>query len=153
MSDNEDEYDDDGNVITKPAGDGPKALRDQLKKIQKERDELLAENTEFKKSQRTTVIEQALAKHNAPVRLKRLVASEVDDPSEDTVLKWLEENGEDFGWSPEEADNDEELDTRNNAARVSRAVTSAPSKLDKLITPEYIKTAPYEELVRRGIIS
>lgn len=150
MSEQEDEFDADGNVIVKPDADGPKALRAALKKAQQERDDLLTEVNTFRQTQKTTTIADALELHGAPKKLARFVAVDVTDPSPDAVHEWLKTNGEDFGWTEEAVDPDEQ-ETRDNAARISRAANTVPPRKDFVLTPEYIKTASVEDLKARGI--
>lgn len=151
MSDTDDVYDNDGNLVT-PKGDGPKGLRDALAAAQAERDLLRKENETFKAERKTMTIEQALTKHGAPPRLKRLVASELDEPSDDAVLEWLKTNGADFGWQEPVEETDDEKAARESAGRVSRAANNAPSNVDQSVTAEYLRTAPREELIRRGFL-
>lgn len=150
MSNTEDEFDDDGNLIPKTDPNGPKALRDALKAAQKERDELRLENETFKKTQRQSTIKEVLAKAGASEKLHKLVAVEVDEPSEDAVLKWLEENGADYGW---EADSDPaNADTANAASRISAAMTNAAPPKDRVMTVDWIKNASVDELKQAGIL-
>lgn len=129
---------------------GPKALRDALAAANAKVVELEAENTTFKKQARRQTVAQALEKHGAKPSLAKYF--DKDEASDDVVLAWLTENGEDFGWSPDGAD-DDDAETMEEAGRIGRASTSGvPSRSAPRVDREFIRTAPREELIKMGIL-
>jgi hypothetical protein len=125
MSDEFDEVDD--NTADDDAQNGPKALRDQVKKLQKKLDAIEAESKKDKQRLRSIDLQELLDAAKAPKRLAKYAARDIEDVNEDNVLAWLKENGEDFGWSPDEGD-DEVDEAEVDRERVSRATARAPQR-------------------------
>lgn len=149
MSEFEDDPTDTGDGATgsKPAGKG---LRDAVEAAQRRVAELETENATLKQAQRKTSVTSALEKHGARPSIARFYDGE--GTSDDDVLKWLQDNGEDFGWQPGDPDEGEDQDV-TDARRISRATTSAPQRTAGVqITPEFIRTAPREELIKLGVL-
>lgn len=119
-------FEDDDNADDK--ANAPKALRDQNKKLNKELEDLRKQNAEVQEKLRARDLAEALETHGAPKRLAKYAARDIEDVSEDAVLEWLKENGEDFGWEPAEEEDAEVEETKAQARRISRASSDAPSQ-------------------------
>lgn len=151
MSDQTDDFDDDADG-DKPDESGPKALRAQLKKLQAEKSALESENGKLKSDQRKHSVSQALEKHGARPSLAKFY--DKTESSDDDVLAWLKENGEDFGWSESGDESDEDDDTAKEAGRISEASSRAPQRPNApRVDPEFIRTAPREKLIEMGILA
>lgn len=75
----------------------PKALRDQVKKLQKTNTELTQQITEFKTEKVATALADVLAGFTKPERVKSaLLADGIDPLDSEAVGAWIEENGNDF---------------------------------------------------------
>lgn len=91
------DYDDD-----EQQGDSPKALRDLVKKLQKDLEKVTGERDTFaskaKEADRTAVY----TKLNIPPKIQRWMKDV--EPTEDAVKQWVAENGEDFSFKLGEPD-------------------------------------------------
>lgn len=150
MSDIIDDLDDENDAGGAETDTGPKALRAELKKLKARQTALETENAGLKKDQRSRAVGELLEKHGASPRLAKYY--DRTEASDDDVQAWLKENGEDFGWNPDGSDETDQ-DTVDEAARIGRATISAPPKaVSRQITAEFLKTAPYEDLQKLGLV-
>lgn len=135
-------------------GSAPKALRDQVKKLNKELAELREQNQKDREQLRARDLADALEKHGAPKRLGKYAARDITDVSDDAVLEWLKENGEDFGWTPDEGTGEDD-ETERQAERVSRATNDAPTQRptsDQELL-HLLRTADPKTLIEKGYIA
>lgn len=114
-----DTHEDDGD-----SQNGPKPLRDKLKKIERELDDLRKENADLKVFKRSSDLEKLLDAAGAPRKLAKYAARDIEDVSADTVQEWLKENGEDFGWAAQSTGELDDVATQQQ--RISRATDQAP---------------------------
>lgn len=92
-NDNWDDLDDD-------AGDGSelvKKLRNQLKQANKRNSELETAQADLSKRVRVRDVKEVLEAKGVNPKIARFVLADVEDPTEESVSTWLEENGEMFG--------------------------------------------------------
>lgn len=83
----------------------PKALREYAEKLKKELEEsrkaaaeLQKEYAKLEKSQKVANLEGILRDKQVPANIAKWIKRDDVDASEEAVSKWLEENGEDFGY-------------------------------------------------------
>lgn len=93
-----DAYDDDA------TDEGPKALRDLVKKLQKDLEKVSTERDQFASKAKEADLSKVFTKLNVPPRIQRWMKDV--DSTEEAVTKWLAENGEDFGYTPGQAQTD-----------------------------------------------
>ena len=80
---------------------GMKALRDALKKAKKEASDNAAALATERAKTRTTDLAKFLEKFEAPAKVAKFAARDIEgDITEDTVKAWLEAEGDAFGWEP-----------------------------------------------------
>lgn len=92
------DYDDDTNE------DGPKALRDLVKKLQRDLEKVTEERNTFASKAKEADLSKVFTKLSVPPRIQRWMKDV--EPTEEAVGKWLAENGEDFGYTPGQAQTD-----------------------------------------------
>lgn len=102
-------------------GNVPKVLRRQIAKQKKELEETRAQLATLSSRIRKADVADALKVHGAPEKLSKYFTG--DDTSPESVLAWLTENGEDFGWEPPTSEDEDEDQT--NARLVSNASANA----------------------------
>lgn len=140
---------------TKPEGDGPKALRALVKKLEKQLEAEKQSNAKNGARLREIDLAEALDKHGASRRLAKYAARDIeDDINEDNVLTWLKENGEDFGWSADDADSTEDdvevVDRRRISAATTRAPQGRPDSSAELL--HALRTMDAKTLIEKGFI-
>lgn len=141
-----DEYDDDLDTDTDNA---PKALRQQVKKLNAELAESRKLIEEFQTRQRQSVIADVLREKNANPKLAKFITRDLEgDVTEESVAKWLEDEGELFGYTPPSP---EDEGVAAQQAAISRASTAAPAAQTG-ITHDFLKNATIAELQQAGII-
>ena len=107
MSNNywEDE-DDDQDTQDQFPGDGSDLLK-KLRKAKRADEKRIKELTEqletFTKAQREQVIKETLKKKGVSEKAARLVMKDLDEVNEESVTRWLDDNGDLFGLKKEEA--------------------------------------------------
>lgn len=79
------------------SGEGPKALRDALKKEQKVRQQLEEKLSELTKAQRERTVKEVLSSSGVNPAIAKFVPQDID--SEDAVNKWLVDNASLFNIS------------------------------------------------------
>lgn len=133
-------------------GNAPKVLRKQNSDLTRQLAEEREARGKLEKDLRKFTLADFLTQHGAESKLAKYVPAEVSDS--DGVLAWLKEDGDVFGWQPTDDGEDEDGDdTREQAARISRATRTAPDARTPTVTPEWIKTASRDELVKAGVIA
>jgi len=120
MSNNEwDNYDDD----LGEQGEGPKALRDALKKEQKERKQLEEQLASLQKSSRERTVKEVLNSNGINPAIAKFIPSDVDDES--SVNEWLVENAAIFNINLGASNEAVPAQTGSNPFDLSGTVTPA----------------------------
>lgn len=112
-----------------------KDLRKQLKAIGKERDELKGELGEFRTKDRQSKIADLLSAHEANPKIARFLPGDIELTKE-AVGKWLEDEGDVFGYQKPDAGEENTPDPRAEAyGRIDRAGHEAipPTKSGDLL--------------------
>lgn len=109
MSDNwflNDEYDGEADA---PRGlrDAYRALKSEFKKMETSLSKAQADLADAQKATKQATFEQLLADKNVPAKVARWMKRDEVDPTSEAIDKWLAENGEDFGWKPQQTQNGE----------------------------------------------
>lgn len=132
---------------------GIKSLRAQLRKLEADSRVKDAELAKFRSQTRTSTIADVLREAKAPAKLAKFVERDIEgDVTPDAVKSWLTDNGDIFGWSPDESSTVDE-DTRTAASRISQATANAPESQAGALTVSALKTASNEQLKAWGIVT
>ncbi len=99
-----------------------KQLRAALKKVNTENKTLKTQVAEVSKQTRAQSLKTALEKHEAKPALAKYFPTD-GEVSEDAVLAWLKEDGELFGWTPQE----KPADTSADASAIRDISSLSPS--------------------------
>lgn len=135
----------------------PKALRDQVKKLQKALTESTQTITEFRTRETDTALTGVLAGFKSPGKVKRdLLADGVDPLDSEAVTKWVGENGSDYAQAPAPAAEPSEEPAPNDPFAVVEQQSSPAdkSKYDVAfagITPDMDGAAVAEHFRKHGI--
>ena len=133
-----DEDEDDQDTDTEVQMDGSDLLK-KLRKAKRNDEKRIKELTEqlegFTKSQRERVVREVLEQKGVNPKAQRLILKDLDDISEESVNTWLEDNGDLFGLTQPEVNEEKEL---NRAAlRQQDMVTQlgmTPDRADDLLS-------------------
>ena len=99
------EYEDDEDDFTTPVNEGNdlvKQLRKAAKQKDKELAELRAQFGEISKANRERAIKDALESRGVNGKIAKFIPSDID-PTEESLSKWLDDNGDLFGYSATES--------------------------------------------------
>lgn len=142
-------------------GGGIANLRKQLAKLTKENAAAKADLAKYQKAEQAKSIGDLLTKHGASPKLAKYVSVE-GEPTEQSVKAWLEAEGDAFGWSADSATasaadesddvSDEQLETAENARRISRATADAPVASTGLSVNK-LKNSSFDQLIAAGLIN
>jgi hypothetical protein len=141
MSGYDGEYDDDDQL------DGPKALREALKAEKAARKEAEKALNELRTRDRQRTVSDVLKSKGASPALSRFVLADVEDVDEKAVDKWLEENGELFGYEPsnpgEVADGvtEEEAEELKKVSNLERSGSVSTKEDDLMVKIQNAKDA------------
>jgi hypothetical protein len=136
------------------SGNGMKALRQQNKKLAADLKKATDQIDEFAKERRTGDLSRFLEDHGADKRLAKHASRELEgDVTSESVLKWLEAEGDLFGWEAPQDDDPAVEQTKTNARRISAATTSAPDAPSGALTADMIRGMDIQTLIERGIIA
>jgi hypothetical protein len=132
-----DEDEDDQDTDNETQMDGSDLLK-KLRKAKRNDEKRIKELTEqlegFSKSQRERVVKEVLEQKGVNPKAQRLILKDLDDITEESVNNWLEDNGDLFGLTQPEVNQEKEL---NRAAlRQQDAVTQlgmTPDRADDLL--------------------
>jgi hypothetical protein len=132
-----DEDEDDQDTDTEVQMDGSDLLK-KLRKAKRNDEKRIKELTEqlegLTKSQRERVVREVLEQKGVNPKAQRLILKDLDDITEESVNNWLEDNGDLFGLTQPEVNQEKEL---NRAAlRQQDAVTQlgmTPDRADDLL--------------------
>lgn len=100
MADNQysDVFDnDDSNEQQTQEADGPKALREALKKANREREELAEKVAKFEAAQREQALTNKIREAGLPEGAAKFAAKDLSEVTDDAVAAWVEENRSLFG--------------------------------------------------------
>jgi hypothetical protein len=111
------EYEDDEDDITTSdnGNDLVKQLRKANKQKEKELAELKAQLGEVSKAQRERNIKDVLESRGVNSKIAKFIPSDID-PTEESLSKWLDDNGDVFGFSATEPTNQPAVDPAQAAA-------------------------------------
>ena len=111
------EYEDDEDDITTSdnGNDLVKQLRKANKQKEKELAELKAQFGEISKAQRERNIKDVLESRGVNSKIAKFIPSDID-PTEESLSKWLDDNGDVFGFSATEPTNQPAVDPAQAAA-------------------------------------
>jgi hypothetical protein len=148
-----DEFDENGDPIEAPSGESAaKTLRAQNKKLAADLAAAQEAIAAFSAKERKSTIASVLEAKGANPKLAKYVDVEGDVTAE-SVAKWLEDEGEIFGYKAPDPDADGEFDERIvQQQRVSAASAGAlppPSGM----TPERLRQMSTEQLVAAGYLN
>jgi hypothetical protein len=96
------EYEDDEDDFTMESNDLVKQLRKANKQKEKELAELKAQFEGISKAQRERAIKDALESRGVNSKIAKFIPSDID-PTEESLSKWLDENGDVFGFQATES--------------------------------------------------
>ena len=106
MSNNYWDDEDDDLDTNEFAGDGSDLLK-KLRKAKRADEKRIKELTEqletFTKAQREQVVKQTLTKKGVSEKAARLIMKDLDEVNEESVSRWLDDNGDLFGLKKEES--------------------------------------------------
>ena len=109
------EYEDDEDDFTTESNDLVKQLRKANKQKEKELADLKAQLGEVSKAQRERNIKDVLESRGVNSKIAKFIPSDID-PTEESLSKWLDDNGDVFGFSATEPTNQPAVDPAQAAA-------------------------------------
>jgi len=126
-----DEEDEDDTTITgqESENDLQKKLRKKIRADEKRIKELEEQLTGFTKVEKERSVKEVLEKQGVNPKAARLILKDLDEVNEETVQNWLEENGDLFGYSPEEGT--PEVDSNRAELRKQNSVTQGAITPDR----------------------
>lgn len=122
--------------------DGPKALRDLVKKLQKDLDKVSSERDEFAAKAKAAELTDIFTKKSVPPSIQRWIKKDGVEPTAEAVDQWLAENGEDFGWKPGS--------TAEKPEGQESAPEEAPAAAQSVLTPEDVAAQQRIQQVASG---
>jgi hypothetical protein len=132
---NYDYEDDDDTESTYDSNDLVKQLRKANKQKEKELSELQAKMGELSKAQRERAIKDTLEARGVNSKIAKFIPSDID-PTEESLSKWLDDNGDVFGFQTTES-NQQVVDPAQAAAynRMNNATGQAqtPDSSDDIL--------------------
>ena len=143
------EYEDEDDDFTTPSNDSNDLVK-QLRKATKQKDKELAElRSQFEnlnKAQRERAVKDALESRGVNSKIAKFIPADID-PTEESLSKWLDENGDVFGFqaTPTNQVNTEPADIAAYQ-RMNRATDQAntPDSSDDLMQKILSATTPDE---------
>jgi hypothetical protein len=112
------EYEDEDDDFTTPSNDSNDLVK-QLRKATKQKDKELAElRSQFEnlnKAQRERAIKDTLEARGVNSKIAKFIPSDID-PTEESLSKWLDENGDVFGFQATQTNNQPNVDPADIAA-------------------------------------
>jgi hypothetical protein len=137
------EYEDDDDDVTTNSNDGNDLVK-QLRKANKQKDkelaELKAQFGDISKAQRERSIKDVLESRGVNSKIAKFIPSDLD-PTEESLSKWLDDNGDVFGFQTTES-NQNTVDPKqaadynrmNNATSQAQTPDSSDDILRKLMS-------------------
>jgi hypothetical protein len=134
------EYEDEDDDITTPSNDSNDLVK-QLRKATKQKDKELAElRSQFEnlnKAQRERAIKDTLEARGVNSKIAKFIPSDID-PTEESLSKWLDDNGDIFGYQA----------TESNQASVDPAQAAAYKKMNQA-TEQGLTPDASDDIMRR----
>ena len=134
------EYEDEDDDITTPSNDSNDLVK-QLRKATKQKDKELAElRSQFEnlnKAQRERAIKDTLEARGVNSKIAKFIPSDID-PTEESLSKWLDDNGDLFGYQAAES----------NQASVDPAQAAAYKKMNQA-TEQGLTPDASDDIMRR----
>ncbi len=112
------EYEDEDDDFTTPSNDSNdlvKQLRKATKQKDKELQELRSQFESLNKAQRERAIKDTLEARGVNSKIAKFIPSDID-PTEESLSKWLDENGDVFGFQATQTNNQPNVDPADIAA-------------------------------------
>jgi hypothetical protein len=134
------EYEDDEDDITTNSDNGNdlvKQLRKAAKQKDKELQELRSQFESISKANRERAIKDALESRGVNSKIAKFIPTDID-PTEESLSKWLDENGELFGFQA----------TESNQASVDPAQAAAYKKMNS-VTEQGLTPDASDDIMRR----
>ena len=134
------EYEDDEDDFTTPVNEGNdlvKQLRKAAKQKDKELAELRAQFGEISKANRERAIKDALESRGVNGKIAKFIPSDID-PTEESLSKWLDDNGDLFGYSA----------TESNQPTVDPAQAAAYKKMNS-VTEQGLTPDASDDIMRK----
>ena len=134
------EYEDDEDDFTTPVNDGNdlvKQLRKAAKQKDKELQELRSQFESISKANRERAIKDALESRGVNSKIAKFIPTDID-PTEESLSKWLDDNGDVFGYST----------TESNQASVDPVQAAAYKKMSNA-TEQGITPDASDDIMRR----
>ena len=131
------EYEDDEDDYTTESNDLVKQLRKAAKQKDKELAELRAQFGEVSKAQRERNIKDVLESRGVNSKIAKFIPSDLD-PTEESLSKWLDENGDVFGFQA----------TESNQPVVDPAQAAAYKKMNS-VTEQGLTPDASEDIMRK----
>jgi hypothetical protein len=134
------EYEDDEDDITTNSDNGNdlvKQLRKAAKQKDKELQELRSQFDSISKANRERAIKDALESRGVNSKIAKFIPTDID-PTEESLSKWLDENGELFGFQA----------TESNQASVDPAQAAAYKKMNS-VTEQGLTPDASDDIMRR----
>ena len=134
------EYEDDEDDFTTPVNEGNdlvKQLRKAAKQKDKELAELRAQFGEISKANRERAIKDALESRGVNGKIAKFIPSDID-PTEESLSKWLDDNGDVFGYSA----------TESNQPTVDPAQAAAYKKMNS-VTEQGLTPDASDDIMRK----
>lgn len=113
--------------------DGPPALREAYKKLQKELEAERKARAEAEKKAAEGSLAKIFSDKKVPANIQRWMKRDEVEATEAAVDKWLNENGADFGWKPGAVEASEDATSEEAPAQ---AATPAQ---ESVLTPELVQ--------------
>ena len=109
------EYEDEDDDYTMESNDLVKQLRKATKQKDKELAELRAQFENLNKAQRERAVKDALESRGVSSKIAKFIPQDID-PTEESLSKWLDENGDVFGFQATQTNNQTAVDPADIAA-------------------------------------
>lgn len=137
----------------------PKTLREQNSKLTEANKALQEQLTKLLAKDRTRTIAEVLSDKGANPKLAKYADRDLPEGDVDgaAVEKWLEAEGELFGYKPAGADDDEQEDDKTDELvveqqrRIAAATSTAPQPKTGW-TPEKIRQSSAKQLIEAGLL-
>lgn len=148
------QYDDDEEEFGPEADQLPESvkrllrdLRDQVKSAHKESADTKKELESYRQRERQASVAKVLEAKGINQKFARFVLTEVEDPTEDAVSKWLSDNADLVGLQPEEPQTSVPEETVQAHTRIVNATTNGkPLTISESIATQIAEAKTPEEL-------
>lgn len=131
------EYEDDEDDFTQESNDLVKQLRKAAKQKDKELAELRAQFENVSKAQRERNIKDVLESRGVSSKIAKFIPSDLD-PTEESLSKWLDENGDVFGFQA----------TESNQPVVDPAQAAAYKRMNN-VTEQGLTPDSHDDIMRK----